>query len=407
MSAPSDLTGTVAGLKLDKLDVAAARLDQPVQVSGQGSFDNVPATRDRHVRCSPGVLSGAGSGPVPIDLRVQAAGSTVAVKGTAASGAGWAAVAAGRREVRYDRCRQAARGLAPAPPSPPVAADTGAAAGRASRCTGRPSDGHVIPDTPIPFDLLRPCRCRRDAERRRAETGAARLPRHRTAPRPARRPAAGRPVLCRSAGGPHRWRASRRCQAAGAAGCAAAAMRQALRCRHCWPRCRSPATPPASWRSTPTCTAPARRRMPSPAAWTDRSAWRWPKAPSTIACSAAHWAHRCACQPARSGRPRRQQRDRVLRRPYRRQSRHRHAAHLLLASSLLTMDGDGSMNLGAETLDLHVRPQARVAGAGWSCRCGHRLFPRAVSRTRPAAAVTANAGAMAGLALLGKRRRSA
>ena len=35
---------------------------------------------------------------------------------------------------------------------------------------------------------------------------------------------------------------------------------------------------------------------------------------------------------------------------------------LVLASSLLTMDGSGSLNLGAETLDLRVRPQARVAG---------------------------------------------
>ena len=37
---------------------------------------------------------------------------------------------------------------------------------------------------------------------------------------------------------------------------------------------------------------------------------------------------------------------------------------LVLASSLLTMDGGGSLNLGAETLDLRVRPQARVAGTG-------------------------------------------
>ena len=35
---------------------------------------------------------------------------------------------------------------------------------------------------------------------------------------------------------------------------------------------------------------------------------------------------------------------------------------LVLASSLLTMDGSGSLNLGAETFDLRVRPQARVAG---------------------------------------------
>ena len=37
---------------------------------------------------------------------------------------------------------------------------------------------------------------------------------------------------------------------------------------------------------------------------------------------------------------------------------------LVLASSLLSMDGSGSLNLGAETLDLRIRPQAKVAGTG-------------------------------------------
>lgn len=37
---------------------------------------------------------------------------------------------------------------------------------------------------------------------------------------------------------------------------------------------------------------------------------------------------------------------------------------LLLNSSLLTMDGSGSANLGNETLDLNLRPQGRVAGTG-------------------------------------------
>ena len=37
---------------------------------------------------------------------------------------------------------------------------------------------------------------------------------------------------------------------------------------------------------------------------------------------------------------------------------------LLLESSLLTMDGGGTVNLGDETLDLALRPQGRVAGTG-------------------------------------------
>ena len=53
---------------------------------------------------------------------------------------------------------------------------------------------------------------------------------------------------------------------------------------------------------------------------------------------------------------------------------------LVLASSLLTMDGDGSVNLGAETLDLRVRPQAQ-AGRHRPCRAG--AGQRAVPRRRP------------------------
>ena len=74
---------------------------------------------------------------------------------------------------------------------------------------------------------------------------------------------------------------------------------------------------------------------------------------------------------------------------------------LVLASSLLTMDGSGSLNLGAETLDLRVRPQARFAGAGI-------VVPLRISgpfrspATAPdtGAAITENAGTVAG-ALLG------
>ncbi len=73
---------------------------------------------------------------------------------------------------------------------------------------------------------------------------------------------------------------------------------------------------------------------------------------------------------------------------------------LVLASSLLTMDGSGSLNLGAETLDLRVRPQAKVAGTGV-------VVPLRISgpfrspATAPdaAAAITENAGTVAGAVL--------
>jgi hypothetical protein len=73
---------------------------------------------------------------------------------------------------------------------------------------------------------------------------------------------------------------------------------------------------------------------------------------------------------------------------------------LVFASSLLTMDGAGSVNLGAETLDLRVRPQARVAGTGI-------VVPLRISgpwrspstAPDPAGAVAENAGTVAGAVL--------
>ena len=73
---------------------------------------------------------------------------------------------------------------------------------------------------------------------------------------------------------------------------------------------------------------------------------------------------------------------------------------LVLASSLLTLDGSGSLNLGAETLDLHVRPQARVAGTGLVVPLrisGPFRSPSAAPD--PTAAVTENAGTVAGAVL--------
>jgi AsmA protein len=73
---------------------------------------------------------------------------------------------------------------------------------------------------------------------------------------------------------------------------------------------------------------------------------------------------------------------------------------LVFASSLLTLDGDGSLNLGAETLDLHVRPQARVAGTGLVVPLRVTGPFRSPSASPdPTAAVTQNAGTVAGAVL--------
>ena len=145
----SDLSGTVAGLRLDKLDVTAPQLDQPVHVAGQGSFDNSPATLAGTVGAPAGLLSGAkAAGPIPIDLGLQVLGSSLTVKGTVARTAdGRPSVQAAVASDLIDLDAVSAAFAKPtvhaaaAPTAPPAAKP---AAG-----------GHMIPDTPIPFDLLR------------------------------------------------------------------------------------------------------------------------------------------------------------------------------------------------------------------------------------------------------------
>ncbi len=146
----SDLSGTVAGLKLDKLDVTAPQLDQPVHVAGQGSFDGSPATLAGTVGAPAGLLSGAkAAAPIPIDLGLQVLGSSLTVKGTVARTAdGRPSVQAAVASDMIDLDAVSAAFAKPtvhaaaAPAAPPAAKP---AAG-----------GHMIPDTPIPFDLLRP-----------------------------------------------------------------------------------------------------------------------------------------------------------------------------------------------------------------------------------------------------------
>ena len=73
---------------------------------------------------------------------------------------------------------------------------------------------------------------------------------------------------------------------------------------------------------------------------------------------------------------------------------------LVFASSLLTMDGDGSLNLGNETLDLRVRPETRIAGTGLVVPL--RItgpFRSPSSAPDPTATVTQNAGTVAGAVL--------
>jgi uncharacterized protein involved in outer membrane biogenesis len=146
----SDLTGVVAGLRLDKLDLAAAHLDQPVQVSAQGSLNGMPATVAGSIGApSGGLLSGIEAATsFPLDLIVQALGSNLTIKGTAARGGdGRPSVQA---EVASDHIDLDAIRAALPRPTPAVAG-----AAPATATSKPPASSRVIPDTPIPFDLLR------------------------------------------------------------------------------------------------------------------------------------------------------------------------------------------------------------------------------------------------------------
>ena len=74
----------VTGLKLDKLDAAAARLDQPMQISAPGSLANLPATVAGSLGAPAALLGSASAASVPLDLNLEALGSRLTIKGTAA-----------------------------------------------------------------------------------------------------------------------------------------------------------------------------------------------------------------------------------------------------------------------------------------------------------------------------------
>lgn len=151
----SDLSGTIGGLKIDKLDVTAPKPDAPVQVAGQGSFGQAPASLNGSLGIPPSLLSGGKlSGSVPIDLTLVALGSNVTVKGNAGQ------TKDGRPMVQGDiRSPQIdADALMAALHSKPAVQPASAGAAPAPavpRPAARPANGRMVPDTPLPFDLLR------------------------------------------------------------------------------------------------------------------------------------------------------------------------------------------------------------------------------------------------------------
>jgi uncharacterized protein involved in outer membrane biogenesis len=144
----SDLTGMATGLRLDKLDLAAAHLEQPVQISAEGSFNNSPAMVTGSLGAPAALLAGFKvAGPIPLDLKVQALGSNLAIKGTAARGQD--GLPSLRAQITSDQIDL----------DPVLAAlrkpQTSASAAPADVPAKPPASARVIPDTPIPFGLLR------------------------------------------------------------------------------------------------------------------------------------------------------------------------------------------------------------------------------------------------------------
>jgi AsmA protein len=81
----SDLSGSVAGLQLDKLDASAPRLDQPLQLSAQGSLAGQALTATAALGAPNSFLPGAPStGPFPVDVTLQSGGASLALKGSIA-----------------------------------------------------------------------------------------------------------------------------------------------------------------------------------------------------------------------------------------------------------------------------------------------------------------------------------
>jgi AsmA protein len=77
----SDLSSVLAGLKVEKLDVAAPGLEQPVHADLTGNYGGAQLTLAASLGAPAKLLTGQPAGPFPVDVTATAAGASVAVKG--------------------------------------------------------------------------------------------------------------------------------------------------------------------------------------------------------------------------------------------------------------------------------------------------------------------------------------
>ena len=140
----SDLSSELAGLQLDKLDVAAARLDQPLKVSAAGSLKDQKLALTATMGAPATLLAGGKS--LPLDANVQAGDSSLAFNGTAGLAGNRPVVQATAKSPKIDAdALLAAMGMPVTPPT-----------GKAPAPAPKPAaSGRMIPDSPIPFEALR------------------------------------------------------------------------------------------------------------------------------------------------------------------------------------------------------------------------------------------------------------
>ena len=81
----SDLNAQVPGLTLDKLDLDAARLDQPMKLAATAHLGTQPAAINATFGPPALLMPGAKPTPFPIDVNLQAAGAAATAKGTLAN----------------------------------------------------------------------------------------------------------------------------------------------------------------------------------------------------------------------------------------------------------------------------------------------------------------------------------
>jgi AsmA protein len=389
----SDLGETAAGLKLDALDIAASRLDQPVHVAAHGSFGQSPATLDGSFGVPAGIMTGAGSrASVPIDLSLQALGSNLAIKGNAGFGAN--APPSVQAEIRSDVIDADALAAAFVTPSNRASAAPGQ-----SPTKPAPKD-QMIPNTALPFDLLHLAdadlklniaQLKSAGEQYRAIAAHAELHggKLQLDPIEANLPEGHLDALLNA-------------DATGATPAVALRLRSpAIALQRVFAVLREPtyisgnldveaelhgagATPHAIASSVDGSLAlsMANGTLDNRALGSRLgSVLREVNLLDLVGRGGTSQIH---CFVARLN----ASHGIVTVRP------------LVLASSLLTLDGDGSLNLGTETLDLRVRPQARVAGTGLVVPVRVSGSFRSPSASPdPAATVAQNAGTMAGAVL--------